>query len=205
MSYVEIHPVNPESRKISEVVSILKKGGVIIYPTDSVYSFGCSIENKRAIERIAKIKGEKLNKSKFSIICKDLSQIGNYTKQYSRNTFKLLNKSLPGPYTFILEANNAIPKLFNSKRKEIGIRIPDNNICKAIVEALGVPMVTSSVIDKDDVLAYENDPQELFSSMGHSVDIFVDGGLGNIEPSTVIDCLDEDPVLVRQGIGAFYY
>ena len=159
---LDIRQENPDDRQINQVVECLRKGGVIIYPTDSVYSIGCDLNNKRAIERVAKIKGVKLRKAKFSLICYDLSTLGDYTKQFSRSVFKAMNKALPGPFTFILNASNRIPKLFDSNRKEIGIRIPDNEITRKIVYELGNPIIATSVLDDDEGLEYTTDPELIY-------------------------------------------
>ena len=203
--FLEIHPETPEYRKIKEVVSVLEKGGIIAYPTDSVYNFGCSLNNKRAIEKLAKLKNIKLKKANFSLICHDLKTIDEYTNPFSRGVFKVLNKNLPGPFTFILNASNQIPKLFDTKKKEIGIRIPDNKICLEIVESLGVPMVTTSIHHEDEIVEYITDPESIFEKFEHQVDLVIDGGIGNNEPSTVVDCTNDELDIVRQGIGELEY
>lgn len=202
---VELLPENPDSRKVSQIVDILNKGGVIIYPTDTVYSFGCSLLHKRAIERLAKLKGLKLNKANFSLICFDLSTLSEHTKFIDRPTYKLLNKNLPGPFTFILPASNKIPKLFDSKKKTVGIRIPDSQITAAIVEELGHPLVTTSLHDDDDILEYSTDPYLIQERWENEVDIIVDGGYGKNEPSTVVDCSEGEFEIIRQGIGELLY
>jgi tRNA threonylcarbamoyl adenosine modification protein (Sua5/YciO/YrdC/YwlC family) len=204
MLYI-IHPDNPDSRKIRLVVDILNKGGIIIYPTDSVYSLGCSLQKKRAIEKLAQLKGIKLKKANFSIICSDLSHLADYTKPIDRSTYKLLNKNLPGPFTFILTASSQIPKLFDTNRKTIGIRIPDNNIVKAIIEELGHPLVTTSLHDEDDIIEYTTDPSLIEEKWEKLVDGIVDGGYGNNIASTVVDLSDGDVEIVRQGIGELEY
>lgn len=203
--FLQIHPENPEYRKIQEVVNVLEKGGIIAYPTDSVYNFGCSLENKRAIEKLAKLKEIKLKKAKFSLVCHDLKSIDQYTNPFSRSIFKALNKNLPGPFTFILNASNKIPKLFDSNKKEIGIRIPNNTICLEIVELLGIPLVTSSIHHEDEIVEYITDPEQIFEKFEHQVDLVIDGGIGNNEPSTVIDCTHDELDIVRQGIGELKY
>jgi len=200
-----IHPDNPDSRKIKLVVDILNKGGVIIYPTDTVYSLGCSLHKKRAIEKLAQLKGIKLKKANFSVICSDLSHLADYTKPIDRATYKLLNKNLPGPFTFILKASSQIPKLFDTNRKTIGIRIPDNNIVKAIIEALGHPLVTTSIHDEDEIIEYTTDPSLIEEKWEHLVDGIVDGGYGNNIASTVVDLSDGDVEIIRQGIGELDY
>lgn len=203
--FLQIHPENPEYRKIQEVVNVLEKGGIIAYPTDSVYNFGCSLENKRAIEKLAKLKEIKLKKAKFSLVCHDLKSIDQYTNPFSRSIFKALNKNLPGPFTFILNASNKIPKLFDSNKKEIGIRIPNNTICLEIVELLGIPLVTSSIHHEDEIVEYITDPEQIFEKFEHQVDLVIDGGIGNNEPSTVIDCTHDELDIVRKGIGELKY
>jgi len=196
-----IHPDNPDSRKIQEVVNCLRKGGIIIYPTDTIYSIGCDLKNKKAIEKVAKLKGLKVRKAQFSLICYDLSTLGNYTKQFGRTVFKAMNKALPGPYTFILNASNKVPKLFDTNKKEIGIRIPDNNIARQIVFELGNPIIATSVHDDDVVLEYTTDPELIFEKYKNQVDLVIDGGYGKNNPSTVVDCTNEEIVILREGIG----
>ncbi len=203
--FLSIHPETPEYRKIQEVVAALNKGGIIAYPTDSVYNFGCSLDNKRAIEKLAKLKGIKLKKANFSLVCADLKSIDEYTTPFSRSVFKALNKNLPGPFTFILNASNQIPKLFDSNKKEIGIRIPDNEICLEIVRHLGVPMVTTSIHHEDEIVEYITDPEQIFEKFEHQLDLVIDGGIGNNEPSTVVDCTQDELDIVRQGIGELEY
>jgi tRNA threonylcarbamoyl adenosine modification protein (Sua5/YciO/YrdC/YwlC family) len=203
--YQEIHPVNPEFRKIQQVVNCLEKGGIIAYPTDSVYNFGCSINNKRAIEKLAKLKGIKLKKANFSIVCCDLKSIDDFTLPFSRSTFKLLNKNLPGAFTFILNAGNKIPKLFDTNKKEIGIRIPDNKIALEIVKNLGFPMVTTSIHHEDEIVEYITDPEAIYQKFEHQIDIIIDGGIGNNEASTIVDCTNDEHEIIRQGIGELEY
>ena len=203
--FLPIHLETPEYRKIQEVISVLNKGGIIAYPTDSVYNFGCSLDNKRAIEKLAKLKGIKLKKANFSLVCADLKSIDEYTTPFSRGIFKALNKNLPGPFTFILNASNQIPKLFDSNKKEIGIRIPDNEICLEIVRNLGVPLVTTSIHHEDEIVEYITDPEQIFEKFEHQVDLVIDGGIGNNEPSTVVDCTQDELEVLRQGIGELQY
>jgi len=200
-----IHPENPDQRKIQLIVDILNKGGVIIYPTDTVYSLGCSLHKKRAIEKLAQLKGIKLKKAMFSVICSDLSHLAEYTKPIDRSTYKLLNKNLPGPFTFILKASNQIPKLFDTNRKSIGIRVPDNNIIKAIIETLGHPLVTTSIHDEDEIVEYTTDPSLIEEKWEKLVDGIVDGGYGNNIASTVVDLSEDDVEIVRQGAGILEY
>jgi tRNA threonylcarbamoyl adenosine modification protein (Sua5/YciO/YrdC/YwlC family) len=199
---IEINPHNIDERLIQQAADILKKGGIIIFPTDSVYAMGCDLYNKNALAKLAKLKGVKLNKARFSIICHNLSDLSNYVKQIDRPTFKLLKQHLPGPFTFILTATNEIPKLFDSNRKEIGIRIPDNQIILKITEVLGKPIATTSLHDDEDTfLDYFNDPYEIYQRFDDEVDLVVDGGYGKLHASTIIDCTSGAPVIVRQGIG----
>lgn len=196
-----IHPDNPDQRKIKQVVEILNRGGVIIYPTDTVYALGCSLHKKRAIEKLAQLKGVKLKKSNFSIIFNDLSHLAEYTKPIDRATYKILNKNLPGPFTFVLTASSQIPKLFETNKKTIGIRIPDNKIVKAIVQELGHPLVTTSLHNEDDILEYCTDPYLIQEKWEKQVDIIIDGGFGNNEASTVVNLANGDIEIIRQGIG----
>lgn len=198
---LKLYPDNPNPKGIEKVVEVLKKGGVIIYPTDTVYSFGCDVTKVRALERIARIKEIKLEKSNFSIIFYDLSHLADYTKQVSTATYKILKRTLPGPYTFILEANNIIPKLFKSKRKTIGIRIPDNNIPREIVRALGNPIVATSVHDEDEIIEYTTDPELIKEKYDHLVDLIIDGGFGDNDASTVVDLCNGEIEILREGKG----
>lgn len=198
---IKIYPENPDERRIQQVIDVLKKGGVIVYPTDSVYSMGCDMTNKRAVEKMAQLKGVKLEEANFSLICYDLSNISEYTVQFGTDIYKMMKRALPGPYTFILNANKNIPKLFQSKKQTIGIRVPDNNIARTIVNKLGNPMLSTSVHDDDEILEYTTDPELIHERYDGQVDLVIDGGYGNNEASTVIDCTGETPEIVRQGIG----
>lgn len=199
---LKIHPENPEQRKIDKAVEILREGGVIIYPTDTVYGIGCDIYNKDAVERIARIKGVDSSKNNFSFICNDLSHISEYVKNLSTSTFKLMKKTLPGPYTYILKSSSKVPKVIDSKKKTVGIRIPDHNIPRMIVEKLGNPIITTSIHDDDEILAYSTDPDLIYEKFSNLVDIIIDGGPGNNIASTVVDCTDDDEVkIVREGMG----
>jgi tRNA threonylcarbamoyl adenosine modification protein (Sua5/YciO/YrdC/YwlC family) len=199
---LQIHPDNPDKRKINQVITTLKKGGIIIYPTDTVYSMACDLNNRKAVERMAKIKGVKIEKSNFSLICSDLSNISDYTIQFGNNIYKLMKRALPGPYTFILNANNSVPKLFKSKKKTIGIRVPNNNIALSIVEHLGNPLISTSVHDDDEILDYITDPELIHDKYEKLIDIVIDGGFGNNEASTIIDCTSNYPEILREGIGS---
>jgi tRNA threonylcarbamoyl adenosine modification protein (Sua5/YciO/YrdC/YwlC family) len=200
--FITINEENIDSRLIQQCVETIKNGGIVIFPTDTVYSVGCDLYNKRALEKLARFKGIKLNKARFSIICHDMSDVSKYVKQIDRPTFKLLKHHLPGPFTFILTATNEIPRLFDSNRKEIGIRIPNNRILLKIVETLGTPLATTSLNDdEDEIMEYFNDPFEMFQRFEDEVDLIIDGGYGKLHASTVIDCTSGAPEIIRQGIG----
>ena len=196
-----IHPKNPDKRKVKEVVNYLKSGGVIIYPTDTVYALGCDAFNKKALEKICRIKKVNVKKHNFSFVCYDLSQISKYTKHLSNPIYKLMKKVLPGPFTFILKANNNIPKFFKNKKREIGIRVPNNNIARTIVKELGSPIATTSIKDKDEVLEYSTDPELIHQYYINQVEIVIDGGYGDNIPSTIINCIENTPKIERQGKG----
>jgi tRNA threonylcarbamoyl adenosine modification protein (Sua5/YciO/YrdC/YwlC family) len=197
-----IYNENPNEKEIDEVVNCLRNGGVIIYPTDTVYGLGCDINNKKALERVAKIKGIKLKDAHFSFICYDLSHLSEYAKQVSTRTYKLLKRIFPGPYTIILNATSKIPKIFSNKKKTVGIRIPDNNITREIVKQLGCPIVSTSIHDEDDIIEYSTDPELIYEKYSHQVDMVIDGGYGMNVASTVINCTDDDEyTIVREGKG----
>ena len=198
---LRIYPENPNPKEIKKVVDCLKNGGVIIYPTDTVYGIGCDVNNKKAMERVCRIKGLDLKKHNLAFVCYDLSHIADFTKQLATSTYKLMKKTLPGPYTFILEANNSIPKLFKNSKKEIGIRIPDNNIPMEIVKELGNPIATTSVKDEDMVIEYSTDPELIYEHFNKLVDIVIDGGYGEAVPSTIVDCTNNTPEIIRKGKG----
>lgn len=185
---------------MEQVLECLRSGGLVIYPTDTVYSIGCDIGNKKAFERVSKIKGIKPEKANFSIICYDLSHIAEYARVSNAN-YKLMRSALPGPFTFILPSSNQIPKLFGSRKKTIGIRIPDNHIARELVQGLGRPIIATSVRDEDEVIEYTTDPSLIAEKFEHQVDMVIDGGYGQNEASTVVDCTGDEPELVRQGLG----
>lgn len=186
---------------MQKAVEILQHGGVVIFPTDTVYGLGCDIYSSRAIEKVAQIKGIPIEKANFSFICYDLSHLSDFARHVSNPTFKLMKQCLPGPFTFILEANNKVPRIFRNKKRTIGIRIPDNNIIRAVVKELGHPILTTSIHDEDEIHDYITDPELIYEQYKKRVDAVIDGGFGNVYPSTVIDCSGEEPVIVRQGIG----
>lgn len=199
--YIRLYNENPNPKQIKQVVDILEKGGVIIYPTDTVYGIGCDITKPRAVERVARIKDLNPKKARFSFICFDISQIAEYTTPIDNQTFKLLKRNLPGPFTFILESGSKVPKILKSNRKHVGIRVPDNNIIRDIVRELGNPILTTSLKDDDEILEYTSDPELIYEDFQNLVDCVVDGGYGNNVPSTVVDCTVGDFEVIRQGMG----
>lgn len=198
---VEINENNIDHRLIQQAIELLRKGGIIIFPTDTVYAMGCDLYNKKALKRLAQLKDIKLSKANFSIICPDLSDLSKYVRHLDRPTYKVLNKSLPGPFTFILDATNEIPRLFGTNRKEIGIRIPDNTIILEIVRELGNPIVTTSLHTDDEILDYFIDPYQIYERFDETADMIIDGGYGNLVASTIVDCTGGGLEILRQGIG----
>lgn len=199
---IKIYPENPNPREIKKIAQIIDDGGLVIYPTDTIYGIGCDITKPKAVARLAQIQGLDMDKAFFSFIFNDLSQLSEYTKPMSNPAFKLLKRNVPGPFTFIFEANNNIPKLFKTRRKTIGIRLPDNNIVRAIVSELGRPLLSSSVHDdQDEVTEYITDPELIHERYGNVVDAVIDGGYGDNQPSTVVDCTTDEFEIIRQGKG----
>jgi|TARA_B110000858_G_scaffold180218_1_gene217582 tRNA threonylcarbamoyl adenosine modification protein (Sua5/YciO/YrdC/YwlC family) len=198
--FIKLYNENPNPKEIAKVVKVLQSGGLIIYPTDTIYGLGCDITKTKSLEKIAQIKGVQLEKANLSFICNDLSHLSDYVKQIDSATFKILKRALPGPYTFILPGSNNLPKVFK-KKKTVGIRIPNNNIIRTLVAELGNPIVSTSIRDEDDVLEYTTDPELIFEKWQGLVDIVIDGGYGDNEPSTVID-LTEEPSVIREGKGS---
>jgi len=199
---IKVYPENPNPKAIEQAVEVLKKGGLIIYPTDTIYGLGCDITNQKAIEKICQIKGVKPEKANFSFICADLRNISDYIKPIDNITFRILKKALPGPYTFIFNANNNVPKLLSSKKKTVGIRVPDNNIAQEIVRLLGNPILSASIRDEDEVIEYSTDPELIHEKYEGRVDLVIDGGYGDNEPSTVIDCTSGEFEVIREGKGS---
>ena len=199
--FIKIYSENPNPKEIEKVVKVLQNGGLIIYPTDTVYGLGCDITHAKALEKIAKIKGIKLEKANFSFVCNDLSHLSDFVTQIDTPTYKILKRALPGPYTFILPGSKSLPKGFK-KKKTVGIRVPDNSIALALVAALGNPIVSTSIYDDDDVLEYTTDPELIYEKWGKIVDVVIDGGYGDNEASTVIDLTDDVPVVLREGKGS---
>jgi len=198
--FIKIFNQNPNEKEIDKVVKILQQGGIIIYPTDTVYGIGCDITNSKAMEKIAQIKGVKLMKANFSFICYDLSNLSDYVKQIDTPTYKILKRALPGPYTFILPGNNNLPKSFKNKNT-VGIRIPDNNIIRELVRKLGNPIVSTSIYDEDDLIEYTTDPELIYEKWQNIVDVVIDGGYGCNIPSTVVDLSDGEIIILREGKG----
>lgn len=199
--FIKLFEENPDPRKIQQIVDLLRDGAVIIYPTDTIYGLGCDLTNRKAIDKLCWVKGIKPGKINLSFICEDMSHISDYVKNLSTPTFKLMKKNLPGPFTFILPANSNVPKIVNANKKTVGIRIPNNNIPIAIVKALGNPLITTSIKDDDDIVEYPTDPEEIYESFKNLVDVVIDGGYGNNNPSTVIDCTKEPAEVLREGLG----
>ncbi len=198
---IKLYNENPNPKQIAKVVDVLKKGGLIIYPTDTVYGLGCDITNTAALEKVARYKGIKLNKANFSFICFDLSNLSDYVKQIDTPTYKVLKRALPGPYTFILKGNNNLPKAFK-KKKTVGIRIPDNNIVREIVRQLGNPIVSTSIYDEDVIIEYTTDPELIYEKWKNKVDMVIDGGYGGNQASTIIDLTSDEIEIVREGKGS---
>lgn len=198
--FLKIHPKNPEMRKVSHVVDVLRGGGVIVYPTDTIYGIGCDLMNKKAVERLCGILDIKPQKLDLSFICNDLSHISEYAR-VDNASFKLLKKALPGAFTFILESSSRVPKILDVNKKTVGIRIPDHRVPRAIVELLGNPLITSSIKNDDEILEYTTDPEEIYEDFKHKVDIVIDGGAGGNVPSTVVDCTTGSFTIIRQGLG----
>jgi len=199
---ISIHPENPQGRKLDQVIEILEAGGVIAYPTDSVYALGCDFANQSAVDKICKLRGLDPVKANLTFICHDISQISEYTAQFSTETFRVLKRNLPGPYTFILRSNNAVPKLFKNKKRTVGVRIPNNNIVLEMVKRLGRPILSTSLKNDEDVVEYYTDPSLIEEQWGNQVDAVIDGGIGNVEPTAVVDCTGDEMVLIREGIQA---
>lgn len=198
---IRLYEENPDPDKIRQIAATLRDGGVVIYPTDTVYGMGCDIMNLRAVERICKIKGINPRKHNFSIICADLSNISQFTRVITKPVFKMMKKALPGPFTFILEASNQVPKILHSNKKTLGIRVPDHNVPRMLVEELGHPILTTSINDEDEVIEYSTDPELIFEKYQHLVDIVINGGYGQNVASTVLDCTGDEVVVIREGLG----
>ena len=202
---IKIYPENPVPRHIKMLAEVLQKGEIVIFPTDTIYAMGCDLYHPKAIERIEKIKGIKKGTANFSLLVKDLSMLSSYVRPLNNTLFRLIKKNTPGPFTFILNANSQVPKLFQSKKKTIGIRIPDNNILHNLIDQLDKPLVSTSLHDVDTVITYPTDPELIQEQFGHLIDYVVDGGYGSNQASTVVDCTSGEPVIVRQGQGELFF
>ena len=199
--FLKLHAENPNPRNVKMIIDCLENDGVIIFPTDTIYAIGCSINSTKALDRIARIKGIKKEKANFSVIFHDLSMLSEFTKPINNDVFKLMKRNLPGPFTFILEANNNVPKIFKNNKKTIGIRIPDQPIITNVVRELGCPIITTSIVDEDEISGFMTDPEEINDAYSDKVDIIIDGGYGDKEESTVVDCTDNEIVVLREGKG----
>lgn len=199
--FIKLYEENPQPKKIRKIADVLKDGGLIIYPTDTIYGLGCDIFNQKAIERLAQVKGINLKKTNLSFICYDLSDLSNYAKNITTPVFKIMKKALPGPFTFILKANSNVPKIFQSNKKTVGIRIPDNKIPREIVQELGNPIITTSIKDDDKLIEYPTDPELIYENFRDKVDVVINGGYGKNVPSTVVDCSNDGFEILREGIG----
>jgi len=199
--YFKLYEESPDQKKIDLILEILRNDGLIIYPTDTVYGIGCSIQSRNAIDRLARLKGMKPGKERFSLLFDSLSQISEYAKNIHTPLFKIMKKALPGPYTFILHSSSKLPKLLNSAKKTVGVRVPDHNIPKTIVQQLGVPIITTSIRDEDEIIEYSTDPELIYEKYGNLVDAVIDGGYGKNVPSTIIDCTGSEYVIIREGLG----
>jgi tRNA threonylcarbamoyl adenosine modification protein (Sua5/YciO/YrdC/YwlC family) len=199
--FIKVFTDNPSPKHIKIILEALSEGKLIIYPTDTVYGIGCDMHNKKAIERLCQVIGKKPEKANLSLICSNLSNISDYTAPFEKRTYKLMRKAFPGPYTFILNANSNVPKIFNTNKKTVGIRVPDSNLVREIVEEYGNPIVTSSIKDYDDVVEYPTDPEAIYDMFKDTVDIIIDGGPGGNVPSTILDVTREEIQLIREGKG----
>ena len=199
--FLKLHSENPNPRYIKMIIECLENDGVIIFPTDTIYAIGCSVNSTKALDRIARIKGVKKEKANFSFIFHDLSMLSEFTRPINNDVFKMMKRNLPGAFTFIVEANNNVPKLFKNNKKTIGIRIPDQPIITNIVRELGCPIITTSIIDDDEISGFMTDPEEINDAYRDKVDIIIDGGFGNKEESTIVDCTDNEIVILREGKG----
>ena len=199
--FIRLYEENPEDKKIDQIVEVLRNGGVIIYPTDTIYGMGCDIFNQKAVQRVAQLKGVKAEKANFSIICSDLSNISEYVRNLSTPVYKVMKKALPGPFTFILNSSSKVPKILNAKKKTIGIRVPDHVIPRLIVERLGNPIITTSIRDEDEVIEYSTDPELIYEKFKNQVDIVIHGDYGKNVASTIVDCSGDEIEVIREGLG----
>ena len=198
---IEVVAKNPDSRVIQKIIKILDNDGLIVIPTDTIYAFAVSINSKKALEKLAKIKNVKLKKANFSLICEELKNVSLYTKPIDRKIFRMMKSSLPGPFTFILKANNSVSKIFQTNKKEVGIRVPNHYFVKTLICEIGHPILCSSVNDEDKIIQYTTDPKTIFERHENEVDAIIDCGYGKNVASTVVDCTKEEPIIIRQGAG----
>ena len=203
--FLKLYNENPNERDVRKVVEVLQQGGVIIYPTDTVYGLGCDITNTKAVEKVARIKGIDIEKSNFSFICSDLSHLSYYARPISNQVFKIIKKNIPGPFTFVLEGSSNVPKYFKGKKKTVGIRVPDNNIIRSIVRELGNPIVSTSIHDEDEIIEYTTDPELIYEKFRDIADLVIDGGYGELIPSTIVDFTGEEPLITRKGKGELLF
>lgn len=196
---LKIHPENPEGRKIDQVCEVLKNGGMVIYPTDSVYAVGCDISRQDVVERIYQFKGLDPTKANMTFLCSSISQVSEYASQINNEVFRIMKRNTPGPFTFIIKANNTVPKIFKNKRRTIGVRIPSNKIVLDIIEKMGRPLMSTSLKRDDDILEYYTEPSYIFEKHGNLFDLIIDGGIGRMEPSTIVDCTEPVPEIIREG------
>jgi tRNA threonylcarbamoyl adenosine modification protein (Sua5/YciO/YrdC/YwlC family) len=199
---LQIHPDNPQIAKVRAAAEIIKKGGVVIYPTDTVYAIGCDIHNQKAVEKVCRLKNIQPGKINLSFVCKDLSHISEYTKALPTNIFKLMKQVLPGPYTFILNASSNVPNILNTKKKTVGIRVPDNKIVQLLIEELGNPILSTSIKNEDEILEYTTDPEEIYDRYKNLVDVVINAGFGGNEASTILDCTGSEVEVIREGKGS---
>lgn len=201
MALLPLHTENPNIRDVKKITEVLDKDGVIILPTDTIYAMACRLDSKKGIEHMCRVAGKKPEKVNFSLLCANLSHLSEFTAPLNKNVFRLMKNNLPGPFTFILDANKNVTKWFNSNKKTIGIRVPDNKIAQTIIEQCGVPLVVTTIHHEDEIIEYMTDPVEIHDKFEHQVALVVNGGAGGNKPSTIIDCTAEDPILIRQGKG----
>lgn len=202
---IKIHPINPEPRKIARVTEVLRNGGLVVYPTDTIYGIGCSLLSRKAVERLCQVKQIKPQKLNLSFICHDISEVSAYVRHLDTPIFKILKRTLPGPYTYILESGSSVPKVLDVNKKTVGIRIPDHKVPLAIVKELGNPLITSSIKSDDEIRTYTTDPEEIYRELRHQVDIVIDSGVGGNIPSTIVDFTSGEPIVTRHGLGEFTY
>jgi tRNA threonylcarbamoyl adenosine modification protein (Sua5/YciO/YrdC/YwlC family) len=202
---ITLHPQYPNPRQLKQIVDLLNNNGVVIIPTDTIYAMACKLDSKKGIERMAKLSGKRKEKVNFSLLCSDLSHISDYTTVINKSVFRLMKNNLPGPFTFILNANKNVTRYFEGNKKTIGIRVPENAIAQQIIKAIQSPLVVTTIHHDDEIVTFMTEPEEIHAKFEHLVDAVIDGGAGGNNPSTVIDCTNEEPVIVREGKGIIQY